>query len=188
MQISRRNALMGASAAVAVAGVPTAVAAKAALGGDPVLPAYEAFEAARREYVALQDSIHAVHHAVEAGMSPKPHKHRDIMEMSRQEIDQRIAWCQQHGKIVDARLGANEDDLYDACHDRAGTAYDALMDIEAATVAGLLCQVRAWWAMWETMGATDIPKPDPEKENFEPQVLVQRLYHDVARLAGGLPS
>ena len=42
------------------------------LASDPVLPAYEAFEAVRLEYVALQDDIHAVHHAVEAGMSPEP--------------------------------------------------------------------------------------------------------------------
>ena len=35
MSISRRNALLGATAAVAVAGVPTAVAAQAALAGDP---------------------------------------------------------------------------------------------------------------------------------------------------------
>ena len=34
MQISRRDALLGASAAVAVAGVPTAVAAQAALVGE----------------------------------------------------------------------------------------------------------------------------------------------------------
>ncbi len=51
MQISRRDALLGATAAVAVAGVPTAVAAQAALAGDPVLTL-------EREWLAQLDVIH----------------------------------------------------------------------------------------------------------------------------------
>ncbi len=53
MSISRRNALLGASAAVAMAGVPAAVAAKVALAGDAVLLArceqfHDLYEAAGR--------------------------------------------------------------------------------------------------------------------------------------------
>ncbi len=51
MQISRRDALMGASAAVAVAGVPTAVAAKAALAGGEArfLALFQQLNPARQE-------------------------------------------------------------------------------------------------------------------------------------------
>ncbi len=62
MQITRRDALAGAT--VAVAAVPTTVHAikaasvKAALAGDPVLPAYEAFEAARLKYIAISDHVY----------------------------------------------------------------------------------------------------------------------------------
>jgi len=63
-------------------------------------------------------------------------------------------------------------------------AYEALTGIQATTVAGLLCQIRAWWNFHETMRDTEIPKPDPEESAYEPKVIVQRLYYDVARLAG----
>ena len=54
MQISRRRAMLGASAAAVVAGVPLAIKAagvKAALAGDPVL-------ALEREWLAQLDFIH----------------------------------------------------------------------------------------------------------------------------------
>ncbi len=75
MQISRRGAMLGASAA-AVAGLTVAPVAmkaagvQAALAGDPVLPAYEAFEAVRREYIAADNHVDAVRMAVEAEMPP----------------------------------------------------------------------------------------------------------------------
>ncbi len=31
---------------------------------------------------------------------------------------------------------------------------------------------------------TEVPKLDPEESPWEPQSVVQRLYHDVVRLAG----
>ena len=60
-------------------------------------------------------------------------------------------------------------------------AYEAVVDIPATTVAGLLCQVRAWWSTYE--GHSNIQIPDPEVIPWEPKTVVQRLYHDVARLA-----
>ncbi len=53
MNITRRDALMGATAAAVVTGATTAplaikaVAVKTSLAGDPVLPAFEAYEATR---------------------------------------------------------------------------------------------------------------------------------------------
>ncbi len=61
-------------------------------------------------------------------------------------------------------------------------AYEAVVDIPATTVAGLLCQVRAWWSTYE--GHSNIQIPNPEESPWEPKTVVQRLYHDVARLAG----
>ncbi len=51
MSISRRDALMGATAAVAVAGLPTAVAAQAALAGEEeqILALFRQLNPARKE-------------------------------------------------------------------------------------------------------------------------------------------
>ena len=56
MSISRRDALLGASAAVAVAGVPTAVAAKAALGD--VIPTVDPVLAVEQKWSAFREHIH----------------------------------------------------------------------------------------------------------------------------------
>ncbi len=67
MQISRRDALMGATAAVAVAGVPIAVAAKAALAGDPVIGLAAQVKAAYRASIEADDIYEDVAH--DAGWS-----------------------------------------------------------------------------------------------------------------------
>ena len=194
MSISRRDALLGATAAAAVTGLTTvplaikAVATKAALAGDPVLPAYEAFETVRREYIAADNRINAVGEAVEAEMPPEPHADRRWLDLSVAERDEGAAWRQIHARRVEAILGANEDHIMDVHHERIWDGYHDMMDIQATTVAGLLCQVRAWWATHETVRDTEVPKPDPEESAYEPKVIVQRLYHDVARLSGGMPS
>ena len=194
MSISRRDALMGATAAAAVTGLivaPLAIKAagvKAVLAGDPVLAAYEAFEAARLKYIAASDHVYAVAEAVEAELPPEPHFGRCWLDLSVAERDEGAEWRRLCNRRVTARLGMDEDDLLDVYMGRMTLAYDALADIQATTVAGLLCQVRAWWNVHETMRDTEVPKPDPEESAYEPKVIVQRLYHDVARLARGLPS
>ena len=185
MQISRRDALLGATAAAVVTGAATApLAFKAALAGDPVLPAYEAFEVVRREYIATSDHIYAVCEAVDAGMPPEPHPGRHYPDLSDAEWDEAVAWRRIHARRVEDRLGADQDDIMDIHHDRILDGYHDLMDIQATTVAGLLCQVRAWWAAYETVRDADVPEIGPEDRIVEPQVLVQHLYHDIARLAG----
>ena len=54
MQISRRNALLGASAAMAVAGVPSN--AQAALVGDPVIVLAEQLNATRKAWDNANDA------------------------------------------------------------------------------------------------------------------------------------
>ncbi len=190
MQITRRNALMGATAAAAVTGLTVAplgmkaAGVQAALAGDPVLPAFEAFEVVRREYLAMDNHVDAVRKAVEAEMPPEPHAGRRWFDLSDAERDEGVAWCRIHARRVEDRLGADQDDIIDDLHDRIWDGYHDLMDIQATTVAGLLCQVRAWWAAYETVRDTEVPEPGPEDRIVEPQVLVQRLYHDIARLAG----
>ncbi len=82
MNITRRDALMGATAAAAVTGLTAAplamktVAAQAALAGDPVLPAFAAYEAARLQCNAMSDHRLAIVEAVEADLPPEPHPNR----------------------------------------------------------------------------------------------------------------
>ena len=194
MQISRRDALMGATAAAAVTGLTVAPVAmkaagvQAALAGDPVLPAFEAFEVVRREYLAMDNHVDAVRKAVEAEMPPGPHAGRRYLDLSDAERSEGAAWRQIHAHRVEDRLGGDQDDIMNVHHDRIWDGYHDLMDIQATTVAGLLCQIRAWWAAYETVRDTDVPEPDPEDRISDPQVLVQRLYHDIARLTGSAPS
>ncbi len=117
-------------------------------------------------------------------MPPEPHAGRPYVELSHAEVGERYAWGAQHCKRTKAILGEDEDDMMNVHCDRIWDGYHDLMDIQATTVAGLLCQVRAWWAAHVTVRDADVPGPGPEDRIFEPQVLVQRLYHDIARLAG----
>ncbi len=189
MQITRRDALATGAAAITTAAIATPLALKAgnvqaALGGDPVLPAYEAFEAARREYLAMDARIDAVRKAVEAEMPPEPHIGRPFKELSVEEIAEQHTWRTPIYERMVAILGEGEDDLRDPYYNRMQLAYEVLHDMQATTVAGMLCQVRAWWNVTQTIRDAEVPKPDPEASYFDPEVIVQRLYHDVARLAG----
>ncbi len=191
-RFTRRAAL--ATAAAAVTGLTVAplgmkaASVRAALAGDPVLPAYEAFEAVRRDYIATDNHIDAVHKAVEAEMPPRPYVGRPHWEMSEEELQERYDWGAAHSERTEAILGADEDDIMNVHHDRIWDGYHDLMDIQATTVAGLLCQVRAWWGAYESLRVSEVPEPGPEDRIFEPQVLVQRLYHDIARLTGEVAS
>ena len=193
MNITRRDALMGATAAAAVTGLivaPLALKAagvKAALAGDPVLPAFEAFEAARLEGIAASDYRLAIVEAVQAELPPEPHAGR-YLDLSDAERKEAADWREVCHRRVTARLGMDEDSFMDIYYDRTMLAYETVVDIQATTVAGLLCQVRAWWSTYEGHSNTEIPKDDPEVSPWEPQSVVQRLYHDVVRLASGLPS
>ncbi len=188
MSISRRDALMGATAAAVVTGAtlaPLAIkaaGAKAALAGDPVLPAYEAFEAERLKYIAICDHAHIVGGVVESGMPPEPHRGRAWKELSPAEDEEARQWRVLCNRRVDARLGVDEDEFSKSYLDRVGLAYGSLTDIQATTVAGLLVQIRAWWHWHEDMRDTEVPRPD--KGDKEPEAVLQRFYHDVARLAG----
>ena len=193
MSISRRTALASGAAAIVTgaAVVPLAMKAatvKAALAGDPVLPAFEAFEAARLEGIAASDYRLAIVKAVEAELPPEPHPGQTYLELSEAEDEEAREWRRVSNRRVTARLGMDEDDFMNIYYDRTMLAYETVVDIQATTVAGLLCQVRAWWSTYEGYHNTEIPKDDPEVSPWEPQSVVQRLYHDVERLASGLPS
>ncbi len=193
MSISRRTALATGAAAI-VTGAATAplaikaVHVKAALAGDPVLPAFEAYEAARLQANAMSDYRLAIVEAVEAELPPEPHRNRSYLELSDVERQEAADWRGVCNRRVTARLGMDEDDFMNIYYDRVMLAYETVADIPATTVAGLLCQARAWWSTYEGHCNTEIPKLDPEESPWEPKTVVQRLYHDVARLAGGMRS
>ena len=189
MQISRRDALMGATAAVAVAGVPTAVAAQAAVAGDPVLSAFEAFEVKRRDFLAVDKRVDAVCAAVEAEMPPRPSAGRCFKELSYAEVCEEHAWAAAHNKRVTAIVGGDQDQITEAYWVPMSAAYSDLFRIEATTIAGLLCQVRAWAFMYESPRDSEVSKTDPEDwDDSDPALVLPRVYHDLERLAGGLPS
>ncbi len=193
MSITRRTALAtGAAAVITGATVaPLAMKAasvKAALAGDPVLPAFEAYEAARLEAIAASDHRLAIVEAVEAGMPPEPHRNRTYLELSPAERDEAGEWRGLCARHITARLGMDEDNFMGIYYDRTILAYETVADIPATTVAGLLCQVRAWWSTYEGYSNTEVPKLDPEVSPWEPVSVVQRVYHDLERLAGGMQS
>ncbi len=129
MSISRRTALLATGAAAITTGVVTApLVAKAALAGDPVLPAFEAYEAARLEGIAASNHRLEIVEAVQAELPPEPHRDRDYLELSDAEHKAAVEWrvlCQRH---VTARLGMHEDDLADIYYDRTMSAYETVAD------------------------------------------------------------
>ena len=183
MSISRRTALLATGAAAITAGAIAApLTIKAALGGDPVQPAYEAFEAARLEGIAASDYRLAIVEAVEAELPPEPHPGRYYPELSDAEDEEAREWRRLSACRVTARLGMDEDSFMDIYYNRVILAYEAVADIRATTIEGLLCQVRAWWTMYE--GYSNIQIPNPEGTPWEPKTVVQRFYTDLERLAG----
>ena len=181
MSISRRDALMGATAAAITTGAITAplaikaAGAKAALAGDPVLPAFEAFEAARLAYVASEDRLKAAHEAIKAAMPPKPHGQTDLS-----------TWDRAFTERTETLLGGDEDDISEAYHAPVRAAYGALMVIEATTVTGLLQQIHAWSMMYHDLCDSEVPWVAPEDRRvLEGDFVLVRVYHDIERLAGG---
>ena len=136
----------------------------------------------------MSDYRLAIIEAVEAELPPEPHRKRTYLELSDVERQEAADWRRVCNRRVTARLGMDEDSFMDIYYDRTMLAYETVVDIPATTVAGLLCQIRAWWSTYEGYNNTEVPKLDPGVSPWEPQSVVQRLYHDLARLAGGVPS
>ena len=65
-------------------------------------------------------------------------------------------------------------------------AQEALAEIQATTLEGLLCQIRAWWVNYMAPGDAEVPIPD--KDDSEIEAALKRFYHDLERLAGEVPS
>ena len=148
---------------------------------DPVQSAFEAFEAERLKYVAMYDHACAVTEEVEAALGPRQRR-TWASDEPRHKIAAADWWQAQRRRRVAAQLGTDEDDFCKPYQDRMYLAYEALDDIQATTLDGLLCQIRAWWNNFEDSGDIEVPKP--EKDANEPEAVLQRFYHDLKRLAG----
>ena len=142
------------------------------------------YEAARLKYIAASNHARAVREAVEAELPPEPHRGRAWKELSPAEDEEARQWRVLCSRRVVARLGVREDEFHKPYLDLVALAYGSLTDIQATTVAGLLVQIRAWWHWHENMHDSEVPKPDPAQHDYDAEVIVRRLYHDVARLAG----
>ncbi len=128
--------------------------------------------------------VYAVREAVEAELPPEPHRDRSWKELSPAEDEEASQWRVLCNRRVAARLGVGEDEFHKPYLDLVALACESLTDIQATTVAGLLVQIRAWWHWHESMRDTEVPKPKPKDDTYEPEVIVRRLYHDLKRIAG----
>ena len=123
MSLSRRGALLGATAAAVVTGAITApLAIKAALAGDPVLPAFEAYEAARLEAIAMSNHRLAIVEEVEAELPPAPHVGR-YLDLSAAELDLLTALVDNPGRTM------SRDELLDKLSHREWDPFDRSIDV-----------------------------------------------------------
>jgi hypothetical protein len=143
--------------------------------------AYEKFEAARLNFIAVNDHATVVSDEVESELGPEPHR-TWASDEPRHKIAAANWWHAQRRRRVEARLGTDEDEFWKTSFDRMECAQEALAEIQATTLDGLLCQIRAWWINYMDPGDTEIPIPD--KGDSEIEETLKRFYHDLERLAG----
>ncbi len=155
MSISRRDALLGASAAVAVAGVPTAVAAKAGLAGDPAIALARQLRVASQAWFDAIDVFDEATHRVGRSCF--------IGQKACREIGIETLWQErEHWK-------AQFWDLR-----------ECLLETPAATPRGVLAKLRGFFHDGEIaqIRAGDDPDDDLPKE------FAASVYRDLERLAG----
>ena len=213
MQISRRGALMGATAAVAVAGVPGAI--KAALAGDPVVALAAQVKAAYQVSVEADDIYEDVAH--DAGYSVCNDFDWTTVTTT---TGQRYTWGR--GSILEAAARGEEEGEWRRItpeeRDRALTAIDAgmqrtararhrlgldsvkeckdqtqarfldlearMLDMPALTVDGVLAKMQSWFCDGEIEDMRSGGEPDQEIQTD----LAASIYRDLERLAGVVRS
>ncbi len=147
--ITRRDALLGATAAaVTTAAITAPLAIKAALAGDPVLPAFEAYEAARLQCNAMSDYRLAIVEAVEAELPPEPHRNRSYLELSDAERQEAADWRGVCNRRVTARLGMDEDDFMNIHYDRVMLAYETTAPWTSSATSRAIASTMAATACW----------------------------------------
>ncbi len=155
MSISRRDALMGATAAVVVAGVPTAVATKTALAGDPVIGLSDQLRDVWKAWMSAQNVYEEACHRV--GFSTCYDGH-DV----RRELGIDPLWQEEQ------RFKARFWDL----HAR-------VLDMPATTTRGVLAKLQGFYdgEIAEIMAGDD-------PYNDLPAEWAASIYRDLERMAG----
>ncbi len=211
MQISRRSALMRASAAVAVAGVPVAV--QAALAGDPVIGLAAQVKAAYRASVEAYDIYEDVAH--DAGYNVcNDFDWTTVTAINGQRCTygrERILEAAARGDEWEVRITPEERDRalaaidtqqrktarvrhdlgLDSVKERKDQTRAQFLDLEARmldmpalTVAGVLAKMQTWFCDGEIEDMRSGGEPDQEIQTD----LAASIYRDLERLAEGLPS
>ena len=160
MQISRRNALMGATAAAIVTGAATApLAIKATLAGDPVIELSQQLRGTRK---AWYDAIDVFEEAAHRGG-----RSCLIGQEASRELGIEPLW--------------QERERYEA---QFWDLQARLLDMPATTPGGVVAKLRGFYHDAEIADIRTGGDPvDPLPSEF-----AASIYRDLERLSGGLPS
>ena len=180
MTISRRGALMGAGAAVAVAGVPVAALASA----DPQI---EALLAQLRAEEARHDDLHAARCAaweripqnIKEALDPYPYRvgaPQEVLDTYHRHYD---------------ACGAGALDVQsDAVSDRINGIKAQIFQTPATTLRGTLSKARIAWQI--TAIDVDVDETDPDFDGqcarLDDPVMIWSILQDLERLAGEVRS
>ena len=165
MQISRRDALRGATAAAVVTGAVTAplafkaAATKAALAGDPAVALAEELNSIRAAWSLAEDAFEDA--AVHAGISTLATQGRC------RDLGIESVW-QEH----------------EHCKNRFWDLRERLLDTPAATTRGVLAKFRAFYHDAEIADMRAGGDPDGDL----PQEFAASVYRDLERLIGEASS
>jgi len=214
MSISRRDALLGATAAAVVTGAATApLAIKAALAGDPVIALAGQLKAAYQVQVEADDAYEAAAHRVgynicadfamttgtttnglqyhwgrEQILEAAARDEEWAVRITPEERDRALAAIDTHQRKA-ARV--RHDLGLDSIKERKNQTRSHWLDLEARmldtpalTVAGVLAKVQSWYCDQEIEDMRSGGEPDQEIQTD----LAASIYRDLERLAGEVRS
>ena len=178
MQISRRNALVGASAAAVVAGAPMAAQAD-----DAHLEALHADWRAAEAIWLEADLIAAeAEFAARRTCGPCPLDDLDNLsgEAVRAAIHSTPAWEAEREAAVERSGAGTLRRRTDAAHDAERVAFGRFMEAPSQTPRGLYLKFEA--------GIDEGHWLDGAGLQFDENVMQRAIRRDLERLAGGMPS
>lgn len=212
MQISRRDALLGATAAAVVTGATTApLAMKAALAGDPVIGLSEELRAASEAWFSAIDAFEDASHDVgfnicyDDGLvdvetpdgrarwsaseirqaAEDGRRHHKITPEQRDAALAEIERRKREGHEVRRELGIES--LHQEREHWEARYWDLqarLLDMPATTLRGVLAKMRGFYHDGEIVGIMAGNDPD---NGLEPEWAAS-VYRDLERLAGAARS
>ncbi len=184
MNITRRDALLGATAAVAVAGVPlTAIAAS-----EPIMPMFAQMEKLYAESGACMEAYHAAERRIPAHLTRALESYRAPLYMP---AKLRAEYHQAYAAVGCERLSDESDEIMERYTDISVE----LFQTPATTYQGLIAKTRAAYRISigqecsaDPLGPADAPfYPDANGHGgLESSVMLWSIVQDFERLIGGM--